>query len=367
MGVSVPIPPGQGRRSRIVFRVTDATVADRTDIPGSVLTELARAFGIGEVWERRYLADGLMNVNWKVDTPVGSFALKRVTDVSPDRLSRNLGVLAALAGDGIPVSAPAATADGSLVAEVGGGVWCLFPWTAGAHVRGIDLSLSQAASLGAHLGRLHVSLGRACGRSLLPVVPDAVTAEVTSPEQAVGRSHRLTAAVVDKGTDSAFDEAAAAALHRRRALIAKHAELRPRQAIPEGAHGWTHGDVQYRNLLWEGEELAAILDWDRVGVRPYAEEVVRTAQVQFGVDGVFDLALVSAFVGGYRSVMPLEDTALADGVRRLWWKRMTDFWQLEFHYDRGDFSCDELFTADEALLHWWTDRLDQVEDAFAAG
>ncbi|MFJ8085264.1 phosphotransferase [Streptomyces sp. NPDC096205] len=141
----------------------------------------------------------------------------------------------------------------------------------------------------------------------------------------------------------------------------------PRSATPEGDHGWTHGDVQYRNLLWEGGALAAIRDWDRIAVRPYAEEVVRTAQVQFGVGGVFDLARVSAFVGGYRSVVPLERSALVDGARRLWWKRMTDFWQLEFHYDRGDFSFDDLFTADEALLHWWTDRLDQVEDAVAAG
>ncbi|MEU6527550.1 phosphotransferase [Streptomyces sp. NPDC046924] len=347
--------------------MTDGTVADRTDIPGSVLAELVSAFGLEEVRERRYLTDGLMNANWRVDTPVGAFALKRVTDVSRDRVTRNLGVLAVLAGDGLPVSAPVAVSGGSPVAEVGGAVWCLFPWAAGAHIRGIDLSMSQAESLGAHLGRLHVSLGRACGRGLLPAVPDAVTAEVVSPEQAVKKSHRLSAAVADKGAGSAFDAAAFATLDHRRALIAKHAGRRPQHTTPEGAHGWTHGDVQYRNLLWEGEELAAFLDWDRVGVRPYAEEVARTAQVQFGVDGVFDLARVSAFVSGYRSVVPLEGTALVEGVRRLWWKRMTDFWQLEFHYDRGDFSCDELFIADEALLHWWTDRLDQVEDAFAAG
>ncbi|RZB18799.1 hypothetical protein StrepF001_16605 [Streptomyces sp. F001] len=353
--------------SRIVPRVTDATVADRTDIPGRVLARLADAFGVGEVRGPRYLADGLMNVNWKVDTPAGAFALKRVTDVPRDRLSRNLGILAPLAEDGIPVSAPVMTTAGSLVAEVAGGVWCLFPWAAGAHVRGIDLSLSQAASLGTHLGRLHVSLGRVCGRGLLPVVPDAVSADVTLPERAVEKSHRLSEAVAAKGIGSAFDAATSVALDHRRALITKHADLRPRHATAEGTHGWTHGDFQYRNLLWEGEELAAVLDWDRVGVRPYAEEVARTAQVQFGVDGVFDLDRVSAFVGGYRTVVPLEATALVDGVRRLWWKRMTDFWQLEFHYDRGDFSCDELFTADEALLHWWTDRLDQVEDAFAAG
>ncbi|MFD8965856.1 phosphotransferase [Streptomyces sp. NPDC059568] len=347
--------------------MTEATVTERTEIPGSVLAELTSAFGLGEVRERRYLADGLMNANWKLDAPGGAFALKRVTDVSLDRLGRNLGVLASLAADGVPVSAPIATVSGSLVSEVGGGIWCLFPWAAGAHVRGVDLSLSQAASLGEHLGRLHERLGRVCDQGLLPAVPETVVADVTTPERAVEKADRLSSVLAGKGTGSAFELAAAVALDRRRVLIAKHADRRPQSAIPVGGHGWTHGDVQYRNLLWDGEELVAILDWDRVGVRPYAEEVVRTAQVQFGVDGVFDLARVSAFVRGYRSVAPLEASALADGLRRLWWKRMTDYWQLEFHYDRGDHSFDELFTADEALLHWWTDRLGQVEDAFAEG
>ncbi|QIB48625.1 phosphotransferase [Streptomyces aureoverticillatus] len=352
---------------RIVRRVTDASLPDRTSIPESDLTELTTAFGLGKVLECRYLADGLMNANWRVDAATGSFALKRVTDAPRDRLVRNLGVLASLAADGVPVCAPVASASGSLVVEVGGSVWCLFPWVEGVHRRGVDLSMSEAVSLGAHLARLHLSLSRACARGLLPAVPDTITAEVTTPERAVEKSERLSAPVAAKGIGSAFDAAAAAALDKRRKLIDAYADRRPQDASPEGAHGWTHGDVQYRNLLWADGELAAILDWDRVGVRPYAEEVVRTAQVQFGVDGVFDLGRVSAFVGGYRSVVPLESSALADGARRLWWKRMSDFWQLEFHYDRGDHSCDDLFTADEALLHWWTDRLDQVEDAFAAG
>ncbi|MGW5232396.1 phosphotransferase [Streptomyces nodosus] len=347
--------------------MTDASVTDRTEIQASVLAALISAFGLEEVRERFYLADGLMNANWKVDTPAGVFALKRVTDVALDQLVRNLGVLASLASDGIPVVAPVYTDAGALVAEVGGGVWCLFPWVTGSHLRGVDLSLSQAASLGQHLGLLHEGLDRACGKGLLTAVPETVPAEVTTPERAVAKAERLSGAVGNKGASTAFDMAAMDALEQRPVLIGNHADRRPRDEVPAGRHGWTHGDVQYRNLLWSGGDLAAILDWDRVGIRPYAEEVVRTAQVQFGVGGVFDLARVSEFVRGYRSVVPLEASALADGARRLWWKRMTDFWQLEFHYDRGDFSFDELFTADEALLHWWTERLDQVEDAFAAG
>jgi hypothetical protein len=36
--------------------------------------------------------------------------------------------------------------------------------------------------------------------------------------------------------------------------------------------------------------------------------------------------------------------ALADGVHRLWWKRVSNFWLLVYHYDRDDHGCDDLFS-----------------------
>ncbi|MEU1324673.1 phosphotransferase [Streptomyces microflavus] len=347
--------------------MTDANVAGRTHIPVDDLAELIKVFDIGEVLDRRHLADGLMNVNWRLDTPVGRFALKRVTDVPIDRLRRNLAVLPVLVSHGVPVCAPLPTVSGDVIAEVGGSGYCLFPWSDGEHVRGIDLPLAQVADLGAHLARLHVALGRAADVANLPPAPAEITVEVATPAGAVRKADRLAEVVSAWGSRDAFDGAAAKALEQRRLLIDRYADLRLKSDTPAGPHGWTHGDFQYRNLLWAGSELAAVLDWDRLGVRPYAEEVVRTAQVQFGMEGVFDLERVSAFVAGYRSVNPLEPDMLVDAARRLWWKRMTDFWQLEFHYDRDDHSCDDLFLADETLLHWWTERLDVVERAFAPG
>jgi hypothetical protein len=225
--------------------VIDASVAARADIAESTLSELVEVFGLGEVRERRYLADGLMNANWRLETSAGRFALKRVTDVSLDRLQSSLEVLGSLGADGVPVSAPVSTVSGAFVAEDGGGVWCLFPWVDGSHVRGVDLGLSQVASLGANLGRLHVSLGRACGQGLLPGVPETIAAEVTSPEQAVEKAARLSAAVRDKGTGSDFDRVVATALEDRQELVAKQAGRRPKSSVPLGTHGWTHGDFQY--------------------------------------------------------------------------------------------------------------------------
>lgn len=339
-------------------------MADKTHLPASDLAELTGRFGIGEVLDRRHLTDGLMNVNWRLDTPSGSFALKRVTDVPLDRLRRNLAVLPVLVEHAVPACAPLLTVTGDVVAEVGNSGYCLFPWSDGEHVRGVDLPWARVADLGAYLARLHAALGHAAEVTSLPAAPATITVEVPKAAGAARQADRLAEAVSARKSRDAFDEAAATALEQRKLLLDKYAGLSPGGGTPAGPHGWTHGDFQYRNLLWAGGELVAVLDWDRLGVRPYAEEVVRTAQVQFGVEGVFDLNRVSEFVAGYRSVNPLKPDALIDAARRLWWKRMTDFWQLEFHYDRGDHSCDDLFLADEALLHWWTERLDAVERAF---
>ncbi|MFH8403050.1 phosphotransferase [Streptomyces anulatus] len=347
--------------------MTEENAVRKTHLPASDLAELTGLFGIGEVLDRRHLADGLMNVNWRLDTPTGRFALKRVTDVPLDRLRRNLAVLPVLVEHAVPACAPLPTVTGDVVAEVGGSGYCLFPWSDGEHVRGVDLPLAQVADLGAHLARLHMALGRAADVANLPPVPAEITVEVTTPAGAVRKVDRLTEVVSARGSRDTFDGAAAMALEQRRLLLDRYADLRPESDTPAGPHGWTHGDFQYRNLLRTGGELAAVLDWDRLGVRPYAEEVVRSAQVQFNMEGVFDLERVSAFVAGYRSVNLLAPDVLVDAARRLWWKRMTDFWQLEFHYDRDDRSCDDLFLADEALLHWWTERLDVVERAFAPG
>jgi len=117
--------------------------------------------------------------------------------------------------------------------------------------------------------------------------------------------------------------------------------------------------------LWRDGRVAAVLDWDRVAVRPLAEEVVRTAQVQFATKGGrLDLERVAAFTAGYRGVVDLVDEDLRDAAVRLWWKRMTDFWPLQWHYDKADHGCDDLWTSGEVLLGWWSGHRDLVQDAF---
>ncbi|MGK5543375.1 hypothetical protein ACSNOH_01320 [Streptomyces sp. URMC 127] len=45
------------------------------------LSRIASVYGLGEIVEARYLADGLMNRNWCLRSARGSFALKEIVDI----------------------------------------------------------------------------------------------------------------------------------------------------------------------------------------------------------------------------------------------------------------------------------------------
>ncbi|MGK5544993.1 phosphotransferase [Streptomyces sp. URMC 127] len=336
---------------------------------GWVLTEAdlrqaQEAYRLGEVRAVQYLADGLMNRNWRLRTDRGEFVLKCVVDVTPSLARRNLGVVSKLGARGVRVCPAVRTAEGDVLAEIAGHSYALFPWVDGAHIRGVDLTTEQARALGCELGRIHVALAGLVP-AVLPYVPDTITVSVPRAEQAVVEADRfLTLASEDS---SAFAGHVTEFLEQRKTLLGKYAGQRPTSDVPAGRHGWTHGDFQHLNVLWRDGAVRAVLDWDRIRVRPLGEEVTRSATLLFGrEEGDLDLGLLSSFVRGYRSVVEVGDGELADAAHRLWWKRMCDYWHLEFHYDRGDHSCDHLFLSASRFLDWWTDHLDEVQEAFAA-
>ncbi|MFE3852621.1 phosphotransferase [Streptomyces griseorubiginosus] len=160
-----------------------------------------------------------------------------------------------------------------------------------------------------------------------------------------------------------FDELARHRLLERRALLEQHVGRRPPRGGPVG---WVHGDFHPFNLLYRGDAPAAIVDWDRLGVKPRAEEAVRAAAIFFvRPAGTLDLPKVRAYARAYRRTAGATRSELAAAVHRVWWERLNDFWMLRWHYERGDTRADPQFPAASALVVWWTREYDAVCDAFA--
>jgi len=295
-------------------------------VPAGDLHAIAAAFQLGTIDEVSYLPTGLMNRNWRLATDRGVWALKHITDVPLATARHNLRTVIALHANDVPACPPRLTTEDDPVLQIDERGYCLLPWINGTHPTGPDLSLDQAHELGATLGRIHDTLKR-CAPTGLPTTVTRPTARTIHPDTALAEANRYQAAARASNSER-FDEQVIELLDHRKILIDKHSSERPTNDDPHGPFGWTHGDLQYRNVIWQDGRIAAVIDWDRIRVRPYAEEVARTATIQFSDADGLDLRRIAAFVTGYRTIVPLSEHDLADGVHRLWWKRMSDFWLL---------------------------------------
>jgi Ser/Thr protein kinase RdoA (MazF antagonist) len=332
------------------------------------LGALLRQYSAGSAVACRPVEQGLLNRGYRLRTTRGRYFLKHHFDpdtADPAAIERRHRATQRLADLGVPVAPPLPGRDGRTVAVVGGHAYALYPWVEGRHRHGGQLTRGQCTRLGALLGAVHAAL-----EHVMP--PKSRTRPATGPHPVESADPADTFALIDgllghvhrHRPPDAFDELARHRLVERRGLLERHTDRRP---PPGGPVGWVHGDFHPFNLLYRGAAPAAIIDWDRLGVQPRAEEAVRAAAIFFvRPAGTLDLAKVRAYARAYRRAAQVTSAELAAAVHRVWWERLNDFWMLRWHYERGDTRADPQFPAASALVVWWTRRYDAVAEAFTA-
>ncbi len=354
------------------------------------LGPLLEQYAAGSVLACEPVDEGLLNRGYRLRTTRGRYFLKHHFDpetAHPAAILRQHRATQCLADLGVPVAPPLTGRDGGTVAIVAGHAYALHPWIEGRHRHGGQLTPGQCARLGALLGVVHASLERvmptpdpvaASPKRLIPA--QRRTGETRRPQRGAGAADGTesadpaqTFALIDDLLDrvrhhrpaAPFDALARHRLLERRRLLERHADRRPPGGGPVG---WVHGDFHPYNVLYRDdvpEVPAAILDWDRLGVRPRAEEAVRAAVIFFVRPvGALDLAKVRAYARAYRRSAGAAPGELAAAVHRVWWERLNDFWMLRWHYERGDTRADPQFPAASALVVWWTREYDAVREAF---
>ncbi|MET8169429.1 phosphotransferase [Streptomyces sp. NPDC005329] len=385
------------------------------------LGALLRRYAAGTALTCEPVDEGLLNRGYRLRTTRGRYFLKHHFDpdtADPASIARQHRATERLADLGVPVAPPLPGHDGRTVAVVGGHAYALHPWIDGRHRHGSQLTPGQCGRLGALLGVVHASLEHvmraAHGERSLPgrgehgprergenaeKAETAETAEHAPPTRDPKRDPRRPAerraAPPERRTRAAatapapspdpadtfvliddllarvrrhrpadsFDELARHRLLERRTLLERHADRRPPHGGPVG---WVHGDFHPFNLLYRGDAPAAIVDWDRLGVQPRAEEAVRAAAIFFvRPDGTLDLPKARQYARAYRRAAGATPLELAAAVHRVWWERLNDFWMLRWHYERGDTRADSQFPAASALAVWWTREYDAVCGTFA--
>ncbi|SER51875.1 phosphotransferase enzyme family protein [Streptomyces qinglanensis] len=331
---------------------------------GTLHSLLRQYDGVGEPLSCTPVSHGLLNRGYRLTTTRGGYFLKHHLDGpgSLGRIERQHRATDRLGELGLPVVPVVPGSGGGTATVAEGRCFALHPWIEGTHRHGSELTAGQSRQLGALLGRVHVRLARA-----LPEAP-STGHESADPAATYDMIGALLERVRSRRNRDSFDELAEHRLTERRELLRQHADARP-GAVPDRFTGWVHGDFHPLNLLYappgRTPRPVAILDWDRLGVHPRAEEAVRGAAIFFlRPGGTLDLRKVRAFARAYRGAAGASRAELAAAVHRVWWERLNDFWMLRWRYQLCDVRTDPQFPAAAALVVWWTRHYPAVQTAF---
>jgi Ser/Thr protein kinase RdoA (MazF antagonist) len=323
---------------------------------------LLRRYGI-DATAFRPLDQGLLNHSFAADTADGPLFLKQYLEQRPATIRFQHRVTADLRAAGLPVVAPLGDLTGRTLNRSGSLLFALFPWVEGSHRFGQDLTLPQCRELGRTLGWVHRVLAEVLGP-----VPQPLFQHSARVDDALATADRLLVASRARAAREGIDELAEYRLLERRELLSRYAHRRPRMDAV-GDVGYVHGDFHSLNVFHDASgRVSAVVDWDRLGIGPRAEELVRSALIIFvdPKDGTLDLDRAHEYVHGYLEVRPRAAADLALAVHRVWWERLTDFWMLIWRYERDDPRPGALFPASSALIVWWTHDYDKVLHALSA-
>lgn len=218
-----------------------------------------------------------------------------------------LTLLRELTAAGVPTVAPLAPIASDETPTVDGKPFAIYPWVEGEILCQRRVTPEHCVHVGQALARLHLATSR------LSALPGG-RFDVSDIRQ------RL------EGIERQSDEYAATARDLRRRLE-RYETLRN----PTIAQGIIHGDLFRDNVLWRGEQLAALIDFESASRGTFAFDLMVTVEAWCFAEG-FVPELVQSMLDGYHRTRPIgrdELSALpvegAIAALRFATTRITDF------------------------------------------
>lgn len=238
---------------------------------------LAR-WDLGEItWVERLKGGSSSSPKFKVQASKGGFVLKRRAPGASDaeRIGFAHALIAASERAGVPVAAPVPSRGGNGFERVHGGSWELFPFIEGERWSRTD---RQSAAGGEALGRMHragldllwhghvVALSyhanltvlealRVAPAAVLRVEPEADANALRDACEALGQAYREASAAVNEVGYASLDC----------------------QVV--------HGDFHPGNLLFRGDEVAGVIDFDAARIEPAVVDFANAAMQFAAVRG----------------------------------------------------------------------------------
>lgn len=281
-----------------------------TPVSAAALRSWLQGYPVGALLATQAIATGITNSNYFVTTHAGQFVLTLFEHKTVAEVAGYLALMAHLAAQGIPCPQPQASRSGEYCLSLRGKPAALLTRLPG---RALETpSAAECAKLGAMLARLH-----AAGRSFLPPLPnvrgDAWRQSMTAALQPLLDAHR-------------------------RALLLRELAFQQTLAWERLPTGVIHGDLFRDNVLFAGDEVSGVLDFEFACHDALAYDLaIAVNDWCVAADGQFDAARAQALLAAYHAERPLTSAEqqawpglLRAAALRFWLSRLYDS-----HYPRS--------------------------------
>jgi fructosamine-3-kinase len=201
------------------------------------------------------LAKGMGTVNWLVQTPGGEYFLKQYpadADLAAEAAALELSQSARAVGIPAPLVLPAR--DGRLLWSDGELALALFEYVPDT-TSGVALNREQMAQSGRTLGRLHSHL-RPVPATYPDITDEWLALDAASKRVRLEEHLRL---IERREVQDDFDRRTIALLHRRIELLPHIVSLLA--SLPPLTRQVLHGDYSVWNVLFRGNDVAAVVDF----------------------------------------------------------------------------------------------------------
>jgi homoserine kinase type II len=253
------------------------------------IATITAAFGLGPARRWRAIAAGTINSNFEVETASGRHFVRVNEGKAEADVEWEAALCVALAEAGVPVAAPRALADGSgaRLLRHRGLLVSVFAWLPGFHLAPHQVGVEHAARLGEVLAQIHVA-GLALPASVRRgSIYDHAHLHARFAGFRTSTDPWLASAIATLADELAWLDAAA--------------------PVRVGATtGVIHGDLFRDNVLFDGERLVAVLDFEQASGGSLVYDLAVCIN-DWAWDGGARLDIARALVAGYQRVRPLTE------------------------------------------------------------
>ena len=270
------------------------------------LETLASSFRLGSAIQSGKSARGAHYDMHRLRTPIGDYALLKPRPLPINQsygtslleeLRRANRIFHHLAGHGFPAPAPLLTKAGSTIATINGEHYAVYPYVLGrAMVRG---NIRQVAKAGVTLGSYHRIMAdypKRMSRSEEPFpsrFQDRVDLFTENVEALDGQPSAL-------GIEASLDYFKDSLLDIELSLLTLSYEDLLQLTI--------HGDYRRQNILFEGDRLAAVIDFHRSRIEARSLDLaIALADILPRTSNGHALSLARSFINSYERVQPLSN------------------------------------------------------------